>query len=164
MIRVKDLSIHEDATSKENTGISYDAFQADKIIEQVSEIAEINKTLKQKRGRSRKEDKLALITMLTDILLKPQWQPTANVFHVTSDLNDSDLYILLVKHLEKIQTYSPETFAFVTQFDIVDPVIYKAAINGQFAEKWLAAAVIEYNQLIENRTGDKVLKSEILIG
>lgn len=171
IIRVKDLSIHEDATAKKATGLAYNAIQimeSDTPLQKASplevEAIPLLEAPKRKQGRPRKEDKRALITMLTDILSEPQWQPVTDVFHVTSDSNDSDPYILLAKHFERVQAYGPESFVFVTQFDIVDPATYKAAMSGRLAEKWSAAAILEYNQLVENHTWDEVPESEIPAG
>lgn len=67
----------------------------------------------------------------------------------------------MAKFLEEIGTYSPETFAYVTQLDIINPPTYKAAMSGKLAEKWSAAAVLEYNQLVKNHTWEEVPESEI---
>lgn len=158
MIRVKDLSIHEDAAPKEGTKISYDAVQADdNLSAHTNKVIQANEVIpvqpKRKRGRPQKtETTKALITMLSEVLSEPQWQPTADVFHAANDSNPDDPFVLLAKHLEEVQAYGPEAFALVTQFDIIEPVTYKAAMSGKLAEKWAEAAVIEYNQLVENET------------
>lgn len=70
----------------------------------------------------------------------------------------------MAKHFETVQAYDLETYTFVTQFDVVEPATYSAAINGKNAEEWSKAAVLEYNQLVENHTWDKVLESDIPAG
>ena len=153
IIRVKDLSIHEDATAKEATDLAYDAVQ---IMENTASLQQEDQsatsnhdetttrpsetspelTTKRKRGRPRKEPaKVALITMLTDILSEPQWQPTNDIFHCVDSSSSNDPYVLMAKFLKEVGAYSPETFAFVTQLDVLDPPTYKAAMSSKLAEK-----------------------------
>lgn len=179
IIRVKDLSIHEDATAKEATDLAYDAVQ---IMENTASLQQEDQsamsnhdetttrpletspelTTKRKRGRPRKEPaKVALITMLTNILSEPQWQPTNDIFYCVDSSSSNDLYVLMAKFLQEVGAYSPETFAFVTQLDVLDPPTYKAAMSSKLAEKWAAAVVFEYNQLVENHIWEEVSESDI---
>lgn len=90
VIRVKDLSIYEDATPKENTKIFYNAVQVDTRNNEVIDANSISlerkvgdlatgtgtllPALKRKQGRPQKvtAETIALITMLSEILSKPQ--------------------------------------------------------------------------------------------
>ena len=72
--------------------------------------------------------------------------------------------MLLAKKLEEVQAYDPQTFAFITQFDLVKPATYEAAMNSQYAEEWTNAMIEEYNSLMENNTWVEVPKSEIPVG
>lgn len=174
IIRVKDLSIHEDAIAKDSTELSYDAIQiADIKTPSQREIATSENQissptsapipdLKRKRGRPRKDAIKALILKLYSALTKTDWERAANALYV--DGNGVDPYVLLAKKLEEVQAYDPQTFAFVTQFDLVEPATYDHAMNGQYAEEWTNAIIEEYNSLIENGTWIEVPTSEIPVG
>ena len=85
------------------------------------------------RERPQKTEIKTLITELYFVLSVPDWKQAANAFYI--DGNCIDYYVLLAKKLEEVQAYEPQTFAFITQFDLVKPAIYEAAMNSQYAEQ-----------------------------
>lgn len=124
---------------------------------------------KQKRGRPKKDSNpqrpskekiTALISQLQTALVETDWNEAANSLKPDND-GGIDPLILLAKKLEAVQAYDPQTFAFVTQFDLAEPQSYEAAMDSAQAERWAEAICREWDCLIKNGTWIEVQESEL---
>ena len=104
-----------------------------------------------------------LITQLHTALVTQDW---GDAFKATNDDgNDKpDPFILFTRKLEEVRAYDPQTFAFVSQFDIMEPTSYEAAIKSAQAEKWTEAIMSEWDSLIVNSTREEVKLSDLPSG
>lgn len=63
-----------------------------------------------------------------------------------------DPLILFANKLKEVQAYDSHIFAFVTQFDLIEPASYKAAMSSNQVEKWSKVIISEWDSLIANNT------------
>lgn len=83
-----------------------------------------------------------LITKLHTALIEQDWEEAADSLKSDSK-HDIDPLILFAKKLKAVQAYNPQTFAFVTQFDLFEPTTYEHAMSSDQAEKWTEAITNE---------------------
>ena len=68
---------------------------------------------------------------------------------------------LLTKCLLDLNVSDPETFAFLTQLDVIEPATYNAAMGSKYPSRWTQAMMDEWQSLIDNETWDLVDSSTV---
>ena len=151
VIRVKDLRIHEDAISKDQTNVpTYEAIMTpDTVTPSKSTVISSPTTIpKRGRGRPRKHAQIEhALSLLSDTALdEPNHTPTYD------DIDTEDPLVLLARTLEKEGSSGLEDYDALSQLDIAEPQTYHQAMKGPHSESWSRSMDNEHNSLLENET------------
>ena len=151
VIRVKDLRIHEDAISKDQTNVpTYEAIMTPDIVTPSKSTVISSPTTIPKRGRGRPRKHAQIehaLSLLSDTALdEPNHTPTYD------DIDTEDPLVLLARTLEKEGSSGLEVYDALSQLDIAEPQTYHQAMKGSHSESWSRSMDNEHNSLLENET------------